>query len=126
MMRTPGIIAAAVILAASQAVGQVETNTAAGSPNPAAVLEEKPTWSFTGSVATYVVPDSQDYAQPTITADRHWLHLEARYNYEALKTGSAWIGYNYSVGEKLAFEATPMVGGIFGDVNGIAPGFKIS
>ena len=62
--------------------------------------------------------------QPTFTADRGWLHLEARYNYEALDTGSAWVGYNFSGGEKLAWEFTPMLGGVFGDTTGIAPGYK--
>ena len=66
-------------------------------------------WSFAASVYTYHVPDDTDYAQPTLTADHGWLHLEARYNYEALDTGSAWIGYNFSGGETLAWEFTPML-----------------
>jgi hypothetical protein len=81
-------------------------------------------WSFSASVYTYIVPEGDDYAQPTVTADRDWLHLEARYNYEALKTGSAWVGYNFSGGEKLAWEFTPMIGGVFGDLNGVAPGYE--
>jgi hypothetical protein len=70
------------------------------------------------------VPDSGNYLQPTFTADRGWLHLEARYNYESLDTGSAWLGYNFSGGETLAWEFTPMIGGVFGDTHGIAPGYK--
>lgn len=70
------------------------------------------------------MPDSRDYVQPTITADRAWLHLEARYNYEALDTGSAWVGYNFAGGEKLAWEFTPMLGGVFGETAGVAPGCK--
>ena len=81
-------------------------------------------WSFSASAYTYVVPDSENYVQPTFTADRGWLHLEARYNYEALDTGSAWVGYNFSGGEKLAWEFTSMLGGVFGDTAGIAPGYK--
>ncbi len=68
-------------------------------------------------------PTTRNYVQPTFTADRGWLHLEARYNYEALDTGSAWVGYNFS-GETLAWEFTPMLGGVFGDTTGIAPGYK--
>ena len=64
------------------------------------------------------------YVQPHITADRGWLHLEARYNYEDRDTGSAWFGYNFSVGETVTLEITPMLGGVFGDTNGIAPGYK--
>ncbi len=62
--------------------------------------------------------------QPTFTADRDWLHLEVRYNYEDLETGSAWVGYNLGGGEKLAWEFTPMLGGVFGNSTGIAPGYK--
>ena len=83
-------------------------------------------WSFSASAYTYFVPGAQDYVNPNVTADRGWLHLEARYNYEALETSSAWIGYNFSVGEKLVFEATLMLGGVFGMLDGIAPGYNVS
>jgi hypothetical protein len=55
-------------------------------------------------------------------ANRGWLHPEARYNYENLRTGSLWVGYNFSAGKKLVLEVTPMIGGVFGRTNGIAPG----
>ncbi len=86
-------------------------------------VDEK-SWSFSASAYTAVVPDDSNYVQPTFTADHGWLHLEARYNYEALDTGSVWLGYNFSGGEKLAWEFAPMVGGVFGDTTGIAPGYK--
>ena len=56
---------------------------------PSAELEKEHQWSFSLSGYTYIVPDSREYVQPTITADRGWAHLEARYNYEALDTCSA-------------------------------------
>jgi hypothetical protein len=85
-------------------------------------------WSFNASAYTYLVPDSQNYVNPNFTADRGWFHLEARYNYEAIKAGSLWVGYNFQVGSKLAlvFAVTPMVGAVFGDLNGIAPGYNLS
>src|SRR4051812_27673091 len=82
------------------------------------------TWAISASVYTYFVPDDHEYVQPTITADRDWLHLEARYNYEDQNTASAWVGYNFAGGEKLAWEITPMLGGVFGDTAGVAPGYK--
>src|ERR1044071_8603769 len=92
---------------------------------PSALAQEAdPAWSFSASAYTYFVPDDHEYIQPTITADRDWLHLEARYNYEAQHTGSAWAGYNFAGGKKLAWEITPMLGGVFGDTNGVAPGYK--
>ena len=39
-------------------------------------------------------------------------------------TGSVWVGYNFSGGKKLTWELTPIVGGVFGDTAGVAPGFK--
>jgi hypothetical protein len=83
-------------------------------------------WDYAFSAATYLVRNDREYVNPTLTADRNWLHLEARYNYEALKTGSVWLGYNFSLGEKLTLEATPMLGGVFGDITGFAPGYTLS
>lgn len=83
-------------------------------------------WSFSGTVATYMLPDERNYAQPTFTADRGGLHLEGRYNYEALRTGSAWLGYTISGGTRVQWEITPMAGGVFGRINGVAPGYAAS
>ena len=58
-----------------------------------------PEWTVDASVYTYFLPDEGNYAQPTIATDRGWLHLEARYNYENLDTGSMWFGYNFAGGE---------------------------
>ena len=55
-------------------------------------------WEFYGSVFGYLVPEEGFYASPVLTADRRSLHLEARYNYENLETGSLWIGRNFSSG----------------------------
>jgi hypothetical protein len=35
-----------------------------------------------------------------------------------LHTGSAWVGYNFSGGEKFTWEVTPMLGGVFGHTSG--------
>ena len=83
-------------------------------------------WSFSLSATAYILPDDREYVQPTFTADRGWLHLEARANYENLETGSIWLGYNLSGGKKLEWEFTPMLGGIFGETTGVAPGYKFS
>jgi hypothetical protein len=84
---------------------------------------EENAWSFSLSAYTYVLPDSH-YVQPNVSADRGWLHLEARWNYEELHTGSVWFGYGFTGGKTLEWELTPMIGGVFGDTSGIAPGFK--
>ena len=118
----------ALLLAASRAPAQTATNSLPlTTSNDPIVTTNEPdgrTWSFLASAYTYIVPDDREYVQPTFTADRGWLHLEARYNYEGLDTGSAWIGYNFSLGEKLSLEFTPMLGGVFGDTTGVAPGYR--
>jgi len=83
-------------------------------------------WSFSLSTLGYLVPQDQSYGSPIFTADHRWLHLEARYNYEDQETGSLWAGYNLSAGQRLVFEATPMLGAVFGNTTGIAPGCELA
>jgi hypothetical protein len=104
----------------AQATTNVPIPTAATPPD----ADDEEEWSFSASANVYFVPDDREYVQPTLTADRGWLHLEARYNYEALDSGSAWVGYNFSGGDTLTWAFTPMLGGVFGDTTGIASGYK--
>ena len=96
---------AVIVLFASQVAAQTtggdklsESDTASANP-----------WAFSVLMSGYLVPDDESYASPVFTADRQWLHLEARYNYEYQKTGSLWAGYNFSAGDKVEFEVTPNV-----------------
>jgi hypothetical protein len=82
--------------------------------------------SFSVTASTYVVPDAGNYIETVITADQRAVHVEGRYNYEDLDTGSAWIGYTFSVGSEVVFQITPMVGAVFGGTTGIAPGQRIT
>jgi hypothetical protein len=83
-------------------------------------------WSFSLTTSGYIVPGNQSYVSPDFSADRGWLHLEARYNNEAIHTGSLWAGYNFSAGKKLVLDLTPMFGVVFGNLNGVAPGYLTS
>ena len=97
------------------------------SPQAVSVVAEEVAqerWSQEASVYAYFTGDEEDYLLPIYAADRGRLHLEARYNYEDFDTGSAWIGMNFSLGETLAFEFTPMLGGVFGATKGLALGFE--
>jgi hypothetical protein len=82
------------------------------------------TWSIGVTVNTYFLPEQSNFGQPVITADRERLHLETRYNYEDLNTGSVWAGVNFSGGKTVEWEITPMVGGVIGDTDGVAPGYR--
>ena len=120
-------LALLVALVSGQALGQsrpgiasIKTPTSAEHP-----------WAYTFTVDGFIVPEGTSYVDPVFTADHRWLHLEARYNEESLQTGSLWMGYNFSRGEisagdKWEFDITPMIGGVFGRLNGIAPGCEAS
>jgi len=83
-------------------------------------------WDVGASVLLYVLREEPNYFQPTVTVDHGMLHLEARYNYEARETASAWLGANFSFGDDLKLGLVPMVGGVFGQTRGIATGLTIT
>jgi hypothetical protein len=107
-----------------------------GQATPGDVPVKKPTvdtegWEFNLTVEGYIIPDGISYVDPVFSADYKKLHLEGRYNYENLHTGSTWVGYNYNHGsiddgDTWEFDVTPMIGGVFGRTNGIAPGCEVS
>ena len=109
-------------LATSPAYAQEPTPAAPEAP----AASTAPAWAWTAAVALYAVPDEANYLQPMAAADRGLLHLEARYNYEAQKTFSAWAGMNFEAGETVTMEFTPMFGVITGDLDGVAPGFLLT
>jgi hypothetical protein len=82
-------------------------------------------WSLYLYVDGYIVPHGQSYVSPIFTADRAWLHLEARYNYEDQRTGSLWFGYNFKRGRTVTLVVTPMFGTVMGDTTGVAPGYEV-
>lgn len=122
-MRYLACLATAIAVMPAAVFAQTSTNVPVPSLTNTPPGDER-AWEFSVSGSAYFVPEGRDYLQPAFTADRGWLHLETRYNYEALDTGSAWVGYNFSGGEKLSWELTPMLGGVFGETTGIAPGYK--
>ncbi len=83
-------------------------------------------WDFSASLYGYDVPDSEDFWNPNLTADHGRLHLEARTNYEAVSSTSLWAGANFSAGTSWEFHATAMLGGVFGSLEGVAPGYRLS
>jgi hypothetical protein len=86
------------------------------------VTPETSEWSY-GVESDFYFTDPFIFL-PIITVDKGKLHIEARYNYEDLKTASAWVGCNIFGGDKFEYFITPMVGGVFGRTNGTAPGFE--
>jgi hypothetical protein len=80
-------------------------------------------WNHNLSAGFYIFKDDF-FILPVYQVDKDWLHLEARYNYEDRNTFSAWFGYNFSGGNNFEYFITPMIGGIAGNTNGLAPGAR--
>lgn len=53
-------------------------------------------------------------------------YLEARYNYEDVKTMSLYFGKSFEVNKKVDFEIIPMLGLVYGNTKGISPGFNFN
>jgi hypothetical protein len=123
--RTRLIATGLALAAASRAQAQGDS----GAPHPAhAEKAAEPAWEFSVTAFTYDVAHGESYVSPIVTAERGDLHLEARYNYEAQDTGSLFVGWNFHhsfFDDALAMKLTPLVGGVIGDVNGVAPGVEL-
>jgi hypothetical protein len=117
------LVAILLVVLVTEAWTQIPKGTMPRDVNDA---DNSDQWSFTATAYGYLVPHDQSYFSPILAADRRRLHLEARYNYEDQQTGSLWAGYTFSVGKKFMFEATPMIGVVFGSTNGVAPGYELS
>ena len=112
------IMLAATIPARAQTTG-------APASQPAAPATPDPAWSFRVSAATYILPDEENYVQPTVTADRGALHLETRYNYEDHESVSAFVGWNLEFGDTVKLALTPMIGGVGGQTDGVIPALTL-
>ena len=111
LRRTAALLSCSVAIAVAARAGAVTT------PTP---------WSVSVATYTYILRHDRDYVNPNVYLDRDWTHVEARFNYEDLDTASLWAGYNFDGGTDLVYQVTPMVGAVFGHLNGVAPGYAIS
>lgn len=88
--------------------------------------DEKPETTLGVSFSYYAMRTEADFLTPVITLDHGPLHLETRYNYEAIDTGSFFVGYTFSGGDTVSFSITPILGAVYGDNAGVAPGLEAS
>ena len=86
----------------------------------------KPSWEFGITAYPTVVRGGDNYTSAVAVADRGPLHLEARYNYEAVGARSAFVGWTFSGGEEITWELTPLLGGAWGSINAFVPGLEAS
>ncbi len=95
-------------------------------PDRAAWARDGRGWGIDATAYGYSVPDQPDFVMIVVPADVRWFHIEGRYNYESLRTGSIFVGLNAGAGDKLRLDVTGMVGGVFGDLDGVAPGLRVT
>src|SRR5262245_51109887 len=83
-------------------------------------------WGFDASAFVYVPQNDDVFTAPTLRADRGGLHLEARYNYEDLDTGSLFVGHTFEFeDEDVSGTVVPVIGIVAGNTAGVAPGVNI-
>jgi hypothetical protein len=112
-------VLAGLLAAAPLAPAQEPAPTAPAGPTP-----EEPSWTLALELYRFDPDDDDPYTSAILRADRGVLHLEARYQYEDLDTGSFFVGRSFSWGEELALELVPMVGVVAGETDGVAPGVE--
>jgi len=83
------------------------------------------TWALNGSLLTILYRDTIALWNPSVAADHKNLHLEARYQWEDWRTTSLWAGRWFGFGNELHVDIAPMAGVVFGNTNGVAPGYVL-
>jgi hypothetical protein len=86
---------------------------------------EAPSWSWSAAAYQYWLPKDSDFLLGIATADHGGLHLEARWNYEDLRSASLFAGWTFEAGEALRVAATPIAGVVLGRTNGLVPGLEL-
>jgi hypothetical protein len=122
-------LVATLAIALAAAVGLSTAALANDNVDPAgrrAAPASKPTWEFALTAYPTSIRDGDNYTSGIAVADRGPLHLEARYNYEAVGARSAFVGWTFSGGETVTWEFTPLLGGAWRAINAFIPGFEAS
>jgi len=84
-----------------------------------------PAWEFSLTAYPTFVRDGENYTSAIAIANRGALHLEARYSYEAKNARSAFVGWTFSGGDRLTWEITPLIGGVWGPLDALVPGVEL-
>jgi hypothetical protein len=82
-------------------------------------------WSFSVSGYYTILPGDENTTTLIGYADHTALHLEPRFNYEGQNTGSFFAGWKFETEGKINLLATPLIGIVFGSLNGMAPGLEL-
>lgn len=107
-----------------QGVFTISAQQASSGLLPSIPDNQPPPWSFSASIYHYILPGEINTTTVLGYADHKKVHLEARYNYEDVKTASVFGGYRIETGRKLFLSIIPMVGFAVGNTDGIIPGLE--
>jgi hypothetical protein len=99
---------------------------AAGESGGSAPEAAPPAWEFALTAYPTAVRGGENYTSAIATADRGPFHLEARYSYESIGARSVFVGWNFSGGETITWELTPLLGGAWGATRAFVTGFEAS
>ncbi len=116
----PSLLLAALLVTGTAAQAQDRPDAAAP-----AVDSNAGGWTLTPSLLTILYRDTIALWNPAFNADHGNLHLEARYQWEDWNTASVWAGRWFGFGNAFHVDAAPMIGGVFGNTMGVAPGLLV-
>jgi hypothetical protein len=124
-MRRTTLPVAVLAMGVFAATAGAQEPTPASPPPPASeAAPEETGWEFGLAGALYVLPDEEDFLQPTFKADRGLFHFETRYNYEDRDSTSFFAGANFEFGDEVKLVLTPMIGGVAGQTDGLIPALE--
>ena len=116
--RASPALAALIVTTALAAEGELSGRRA----SPAT----QPSWDFAITAYPTAVRNGETYTSAIAAADHGPLHLEARYNYEAIGTRSAFVGWTFPGTGPITWELTPLLGGAWGTTQAFVPGMEAS
>lgn len=119
----PHVVAIVILAMGVPAVVRAQQDPAGEPPGAEAPVGG---WSGRASLSRYFMPEQANFLLFTGAADRGPLHLEARYDYEDLETGSLFVGWNLRFGDELRLQVVPMFGGVAGRTSGVAPALELA
>jgi hypothetical protein len=120
-MKTWAAASVASLIAAAGSAAATEDAGAGASEPP-----EARAWTISASAYGFFIPDAPDFIMAIVPFDAGLLHVEGRYNYEALRSASGFVGLNARWGRELELLLTPMFGGVAGDLDGLIPALRLT
>jgi hypothetical protein len=82
-------------------------------------------WVVGATLQRAIAPGERDTTHGIFTVDRGALHLEGRWNYEAVDAGALFAGWTWRRHGDVSVVFVPMLGVAFGSLRGVVPALKL-